>query len=57
MRKPLTLPKEFAVRVLTGYVPLELARAAVDNPQSLHIRGGREVIHVLPAGPGKVTIQ
>lgn len=56
MRPSLTLPKEHAVRVLTGYVPLDLARAVVDDPQPLHVNGGREVLHVFYAGPGKVRI-
>lgn len=58
MRPPLTLPKKFAVKVLTGYeIPLDSARILLDNPGTVHIKGGKDTLTVLDAPKGKVTIQ
>lgn len=53
----LTLPREFAVKVLTKYVPLDFAWVVVTHPQVIHINGGRDTLNVSDAGNGKVTIQ
>lgn len=57
MRPALTLPKDLAVSVLTAYLPDYRAREILKNPRPIEINFGKDVLVVLPAGPGKVTIQ
>jgi hypothetical protein len=58
MRPPLTLPNKFAIKVLTGYdLPLGSVRSILDNPRTIHLKGGRETLSILDAGNGRVTIQ
>lgn len=58
MRPPLTLPKAYALKVLTGYaIPLDSVRVVLENPGTIHIKGGRDTLNVLDAPNGKVTIR
>ena len=52
----LTLPREFAVRVLTGYVPLDTARELATMGGSAMIFDGGRVISVETNGK-QVTIR
>jgi hypothetical protein len=56
MRPALTLPIEFAVRVLTGYVPLDTARDLALNGGSAHVFETGQVI-LVEAKAGQVTIK
>lgn len=56
MRPPLTLPKKFALKVLTGYVPLGTAQDLAVMGGSALIFDGSRVLSVEVNGK-QVTIQ